>query len=292
MDYGLCLPNAGALTSADLVDAAAGLAERLGWASVWTTDHVLVDRANERDYGLMLELLATLGWVAGRHPRVRLGTSVIVVPQRNAVLLAKELATLDTLSGGRLIAGIGVGWLETEFANLGVAERFRVRGAYVDETIGLWRHLWSGSTEPWHGRFHQFNDFVFGPLPPQGARIPILVGGASPAAVRRAATLADAYQSTSTGPEGYARLLDGLRQAASGAGRPLPTLGARLRVRFDQPAAERYSLRGSAEEIATEIGRFAALGVTEMALAFDEPSPDAFLRAVERFDSEVRPQVG
>ena len=150
------------------IDAAAALAERLGWSTVWTTDHVLVPTADAGDYGRIYDALMTLAWVAARHHRVRLGTSVIVVPQRNGVVLAKQLATLDSLSGGRVIAGVGVGWNETEFANLGAADRYHVRGAYLDETIRLWRHLWSGSTEPFAGRFHTIPDFAFGPLPDAG----------------------------------------------------------------------------------------------------------------------------
>jgi probable F420-dependent oxidoreductase len=292
MDYGLCLPNTGRLASAELIDAAAGLADRLGWTTVWTTDHVLADRANESDYGEVFEALQTLAWVGARYPSLRLGTSVIVVPQRNAVLLAKELATLDALSGGRVIAGVGVGWLEVEFANLGMHDRFRVRGAYVDETIRLWRHLWSGSSDPFAGRFHSFEDFVFGPLPAQGAALPIVVGGASPAALRRAATLADAYQSTSTGPDAYEPRIATLGDAAAAAGRPAPRLGARLRVQLDRPAGERYSLCGSVDDVAGELRRFGSIGVSEVALAFDEPSPDAFRAAIERFDREVRPLVG
>src|SRR6185437_11725705 len=121
------------------------------------------------------EAVLTLAWVGARHPGLRLATSVIVVPQRDAVLLAKELATLDSLSGGRLLVGVGVGWNEKEFENLGLGERFHVRGAYLDETIRLWRHLWSGSAEPFHGRFHVIADFAFGPLPVQ-APLPIVVG--------------------------------------------------------------------------------------------------------------------
>jgi probable F420-dependent oxidoreductase len=292
MEYGLCLPNTGRLASASLIDAAAGLAEELGWGFVWTTDHLLVDRANESDYGRVFEPLETLVWVSARHASLRIGTSVIVVPMRNAVVLAKELATLDVLSDGRLAVGVGVGWLEPEFANVGVADRFHVRGAYLDESIRLWRHLWSGSSEPFEGRFHSFSDFVFEPLPVQGDALPILVGGVSAAALRRAATLADGYQSTTSGPEQYEPRIAQLRQAASNAGRPSPALSARLRVQLDGPASPRYTLHGRPDDIAADLRSFAALGVDEVALAFDEPSPDAFLRAVRRFDSEVRPLVG
>jgi len=201
MRYGICLPNFTDLATPDSIEAAAELAERVGWEAVWTTDHVLIDHSDEgSDYRTTFDAIETLAWVGARHPKVQLGTSVIVVPQRNAVVLAKELATLDALSGGRVIAGVGVGWNAREFGNLGVADRFAVRGAYLDETIALWRHLWSGSTEPFRGRFHQFEDFVFGPLPAQGAALPIWVGGRAEAALRRAGILGDGYHSSASGP--------------------------------------------------------------------------------------------
>ena len=132
MKFGLVLRNTGAGSSAQAIEAGAETAERLGWETVWTTDHVLVPAAAAAEYGRTLDAIETLVWVGARHPHVKLGTSVIVVPQRNAVVLAKELATLDVLSDGRLIAGVGVGWNETEFANLAAEDRFHRRGAYLD----------------------------------------------------------------------------------------------------------------------------------------------------------------
>ena len=103
MRYGICLPNFTDIASPETIEAAAEVAERLGWETVWTTDHVLIDRsAAGADYHINFDALETLAWVGARHPTIRLGTSVIVVPQRNAVVLAKELASLDALSRGHL----------------------------------------------------------------------------------------------------------------------------------------------------------------------------------------------
>jgi probable F420-dependent oxidoreductase len=292
MRYGLCLPNFTGLASPETIDAAAAAAERLGWDSVWATDHVLVDTSDgAADYRINFDVIQTLAWVGARYPTVRLGTSVVVVPQRNAVVLAKELATLDALSGGRVVAGIGVGWSEREFANLGMVDRFAVRGAYVEETIGLWRHLWSGSGERFEGRFHQLSDFVFGPLPAQGAALPIWIGGRAEAALERAGRLADGYHSSVTSPESFARRIPVIRAAAKAAGRPLPVLSARVRVAFDEPirAAEPrpYAMRGSAEEVAAEVAKFAEIGVEHLALFFEVETIDALTGAVERFGAEV-----
>jgi probable F420-dependent oxidoreductase len=289
MDYGLCLPNVRDTASPEGIEAAADVAERLGWSTVWTTDHVLIDRAGADEYGLVYEAIVTLAWVGARHPRIRLGTSVIVVPQRNAVLLAKELATLDALSGGRVIAGVGVGWSRDEFGNIGVGERFGVRGAYLEEAIRLWRHLWSGSTDPFRGRFHTIEDFVFGPLPVQGANLPIVVGGRVEPALRRAGELADGYHSSATGPEKYAARVPVIRAAAEAAGRPMPWLSARVRVQFDTTTDADYALRGSPDEMAADIRAFAALGVTHLALWFEAADPAELVARAERFAREVAP---
>ncbi len=292
MDYGICLPNFPAGASNEGIEAAAVAAERHGWSTVWTTDHVLVDHSAVADYGRIYEAILTLAWVGARHPRLRLGTSVIVVPQRNAVLLAKELATLDALSEGRVIAGIGGGWSEPEFANLGMADRFRVRGAYLDETIRLWRHLWSGSTEPFHGRFHPLEDFEFEPLPPQGAGLPVLVGGRAAAALRRAGALGDGYHSSSASPAQYAERVPVVQAAAEAAGRPAPRLTARVRVEFGAPTDEAYAVRGTPEEMAAEVRAFAALGVTHLALALETTDPAEVAARADRFARDVAPLAG
>ena len=291
MDYGLCLPNTTDLSSPELIEAAAETVERLGWSTVWTTDHVLVERAQAATYGRVFEAIETLAWVGSRHRSVRLGTSVIVVPQRNAIVLAKELATLDALSAGRVVAGVGIGWDREEFGNLGVDDRLRVRGAYLDETIRLWRHLWSGADGPFEGRFHALHDYAFGPLPAQRGSLPIVVGGGSEAALRRAGTLGDGYQSTGTDPATYAGRAATVRAAASAAHRPPPTLGARVRVRFDATQGPGFALRGTPEAMAEGLRAYAALDLDSIALHFEIDAPDQLVPAIERFEREVRPLV-
>jgi probable F420-dependent oxidoreductase len=289
MDYGLCLPTLHAGASAEGIEAAAEAAERAGFTAVWTTDHVLVGHANEAEYGRIFEAIVTLAHVGARHPTLKLGTSVIVVPQRQAVVLAKELATLDAFSRGRVIAGVGLGWDEHEFGNLGVADRFKVRGAYLEETVALWRHLWGGAGTPFRGRFHDLDDYVFEPLPTQGAHLPIWFGGRVEAAIRRAGRLGDGYQASQLSPSDYAARIPVLREAAEAAGRPMPTLSARVRVVRDSPQPgpdDPYALGGTPDQIRAEIGAWAALGVTDLALYFLSVEPEAIRRDVEWWVSE------
>jgi len=284
MDYGLVLPTMHAGASTEGIEAASEVAERVGWTSVWTTDHVLVEHASEAEYGRIFEAILTLAHIGARHPGLKLGTSVIVVPQRQAVVLAKELATLDALSRGRLIVGVGVGWDEVEFGNLGAADRYHARGAYLEEAVLLWRHLWGGATTPFHGRFHEIDDFVFEPLPPQGAGLPIWFGGRAEAALRRAGRLGDGYHSSSTAPARYAERIPIIREAAEAAGRPMPTLSARVRIRPEDD--EGYALRGSADEIRAGLDEWAAIGVDHIALYFASVTPEAIVRDVEWFAGE------
>ena len=291
MDYGLVLPSLGDEANRDGILAAVELAEEHGFTDVWATDHLLIDHAGAEDYGRIYEAITTLAWIAGRSRAIRLGASVIVVPMRNAVLLAKQLATLDALSEGRLIAGFGVGWNAAEFANVGVAERFHERGAYTDEAIAVCRHLWSGSREPFHGRFHSFEDFFFQPLPAQGVNVPIWLGGRDERALRRVGRLADAYHASAASPSALAGRIPVVREAAQAAGREMPRLSGRARVELDAGAESFYTMHGSPAQVAADIRAFADLGVDHLALAF--PPRDAMgLRAiVARFMREVVPLV-
>lgn len=291
MDYGLVLPSLGDEANLEGMIAAVELAERHGFTDVWATDHLLVDRAASADYGRIYEAVTTLAWAAGRSQRIRLGASVIVAPMRNAVIIAKELATIDALSNGRLIAGFGVGWSADEFANVGVADRFADRGAYTEETVNLCRHLWGGATSGFHGRFHRFDDFVFGPLPVQGANLPIWLGGRDERALRRVGRLADGYHASATSPAALATRIPVIASAAESAGRPMPRLSGRARVELGAEAQSFYTMHGSPDDVAAEIRAFAALGVDHLALAFPPRDAAGLTRAVERFVFEVVPLV-
>lgn len=291
MDYGLVLPSLGDDANLAGLETAIDLAARHGFTDVWTTDHILVGHDAAEDYGRLYEAVTTLAWAAARNGQLRLGASVIVVPMRESVLLAKQLATVDALSRGRLIAGFGVGWNRHEFANVGADARFEVRGAYLEETINLCRHLWSGSTAPFEGRFARFDDFVFGPLPDQGASLPIWIGARDERALRRVGRLADGYHSSATSPSSYGPRIPIIRAAAEATGRPMPRLSARVRLELGAAPESFFTLHGSADDVAAGIREYAALGVDHLALAFPPRDGAALVEAVERFDSEVRPIV-
>jgi probable F420-dependent oxidoreductase len=289
MDFGIILPSYRVGATTESIDAAAETAARLGWHSAFTTDHILVEPSDRsEDYFNVFDAVATLAHVAARHTTLKVGVSVIVVPMRNAVALAKELATIDALSGGRLIAGVGVGWNATEFGYVGATDVFHRRGAYLDEAIALWRHLWSGSEKPFHGSFHSFEEVRFGPLPAQGEHVPVWVGGRDARALQRAGRLGDGYHSSATGPSNYAPRVPVIRAAAAEAGRPEPVFSARSRVAFDATdKAPYYRLAGSPDDMLAELRAFAELGVSHVAVDFAETDAEKTRDSMERFDREV-----
>jgi probable F420-dependent oxidoreductase len=187
MRVGVVLPNYGRAASADGVRVVAEAAEELGFDSVWTTEHIIVGPAGVDPYGRVLDPLGTLAWIAGFTSHVRLGTSIVLVPLHHPIRLAKEVATLDELSGGRAVLGVGVGWHEDEYRFMGVD--FAGRGRRADESIRLLRELWSGRPP--------FPDATFEPVPHRQPEL--WVGGNSDRAVRRARELGDVWHPVVSG---------------------------------------------------------------------------------------------
>jgi probable F420-dependent oxidoreductase len=186
--FGVILPNYGLDASVDGIRRTAELAEELGFASVWTTEHIIVGPEGVDPYGRVYDPLVTLGWIAGRTERIGLGTSIVLVPLHNPMHLAKEAATLQELSGGRFTLGVGMGWHKDEYDFMGV--EFAGRGRRADEAIRLMRALWSGEHD-FEGERWSFRGATSEPLPsPQPE---IWVGGSSPRAIRRARELGDAW---------------------------------------------------------------------------------------------------
>jgi probable F420-dependent oxidoreductase len=185
---GVILPNYGEHASPAGVRAVAEAAEELGYDSVWATEHIIVGPEGVDPYGRVLDPLCTLSWIAGFTERVAVGTSIVLVPLHHPIHLAKEAATLQELSGGRLRLGIGMGWHEDEFRFMGV--EFRGRGRRADEALRLMKALWAGERS-FQSEHWSFDDATFAPLPSPPPEI--WVGGASDRAVRRARELGDVW---------------------------------------------------------------------------------------------------
>jgi alkanesulfonate monooxygenase SsuD/methylene tetrahydromethanopterin reductase-like flavin-dependent oxidoreductase (luciferase family) len=294
LKIGLILPSKGRGTGPEVLDAGCATAVDLDWKSVWVTDHLLVPRGPEADeYGSILEATTALAWVGGRYESLILGTSVLVPAMRDAPLLAKQIATIDVLTRGRLIIGVGVSdsYDIPEYTNLGKADRFKDRGAYLDEAIALWRHLWSGSLEPFHGRFNTLEDFTFAPLPVQGRDLPIWGGGRSARAVRRSVELTNGWHGAQTGPQDMATRIPDIIAVAKELGRPLPTLSIRCRVKFNEHTPPPYALAGGRERMVEDMVEFARLGVEHLIMVFESDDPEGLERDMRRFNDEVVGEV-
>jgi probable F420-dependent oxidoreductase len=198
--FGVILPNFGRSSSPDGIRRSAETAEELGFASVWATEHILVGREAVNPYGRVYDPLVTLGWIAGWTERIALGTSIVILPLHNPIRLAKEVATLQELSGGRFTLGVGVGWHQDEFGFLGV--EFDGRDRRADEQIRLMRALWNGERD-FEGRYWSFHDATTGPQP--SPRPELWIGGSSDRAIRRARELGDAWHPSRGSPPDHVR---------------------------------------------------------------------------------------
>ena len=269
-----------------LVDLAVE-AERLGFDSVWTHDHVfnvghVFDRIGGRPY---YEPLTLLSYVAARTTRVRLGTSVLVLPYHNPIRLAKVAATLDVLSGGRLIMGVGVGAIEKETTAMG--SPFPERGKVSDEAIAVMRTLWSQEDPRFDGAYSRFDGMKFSPKPAQRPSIPIVIGGVSPAAIRRAARLGDGWQPLGLSPEALAQGIATLHEEVRARGRKLTDVPVSIALSLGAPARRRHSLGADPGEILENAKACAALGVDTLVISATTSDPREARTALEMIAREV-----
>jgi probable F420-dependent oxidoreductase len=278
---GFAVPVAGAWATPDHQALIAERAEELGYHSVWTLQRVLNPAGSDGTaYRAVPDPLVTLAYLAGRTRRVRLGVAVVNLPFYAPAVLAKQAATLDRVSGGRLDLGLGLGWMREEFAAAGAPmER---RGARAEEFLAVLRGLWSGGATEFHGEFYDFPPVVMEP-PPAQSPLPVLLGGAAEPALRRAGRLADGWVSSSRAdPAEIGRSIAVVRDAAERAGRDASALRfvCRAAVRIRPAGREgRRPLTGSAEEVRGDLEALAGQGVTEafVDLNFDPEitGPDA-----------------
>ena len=247
--------------------------------------------------GDALETFSILGLVAGATDRLRLVTSVLVLPYRNPVLTAKMAASLDVLSGGRLTLGVGVGWLKEEFEALN-SPGFEVRGAVTDEWITIFKQLWSQSPASFDGRFYQYSDIRCEPFLVQKPHPPIWVGGHSRAALLRTARHGDGWHpvgavaASPLPPNEMREHLDTLRRLTEAAGRDFSALTISYKAPLydtgiPSPDGSRRPFSGAPDEIAGDIRRFAAIGVRELVFDCRGQSIAESIERLEWFATEV-----
>jgi probable F420-dependent oxidoreductase len=283
--------NVGPFVLPENAAAAAQAAEEAGIESLWTVEHVVVPKGYASAYpyspsGKMPgpeesdipDPLIWLTWVAAATSTIRLGTGILILPQRNPVVLAKEVATLDLLSGGRVELGVGVGWLAEEFDAIGVP--FAGRGRRTDEHIEALRALWTQELPSYSGEFVSFENAISRPRPAQGS-VPITIGGHTEAAARRAGRLGDGFFPGKGSHEDLARLLDVMRTEATEHGRDPDAISI--------TSGGNGALGAGALD---EVKALADLGVERVAippLAFD---PEGLREALGRYSDDVIAKAG
>jgi len=295
MNYGVVLPI-WQLTARE-AESLTVRAEALGVDGVFIPDHILAKPATTQHYGgHWPDPFALLAYLAGRTQRIRLGASVIVLPYRNALVAAKSAATVDQVSGGRFIFGVGVGWDEAEFVDLRLT--FRERGRLSDDYIRAIKAAWASDVPEYDGPYVSFSGATFAPRPVQQPHPPIWVGGApgaiSAPAVRRCAELGDAWHplglSLDDIEKGYATLRDlGARRGRRA------TLGLVPRNALDLTDGvkngARSAFQGTVADVASDIRRVRGLGAEWMTFDLPRASVPAMIQAMERLVREVKPAV-
>jgi probable F420-dependent oxidoreductase len=317
MEFGFNLPNSGALATPEIMSRIAREGEALGYDYLTVTDHVVLPDMAEPGYpysesGAFYstdsahrhEMLTLAAWLAAITTRLRLVLAVLVVPHRPAVLAAKMLATIDVLSGGRLVVGIGAGWLEAEFDAVAVTP-FAARGAVTDEYIRAFRTLWIENDPHLRGDWVNFGDVLFEPKPVQQPHPPIWVGGESGPALRRAARLGDAWYPIGSNNRHlldtlprYRAGIDRLRRFAENAGRDPSEIALTYRLKRYGEAVprtasdgERRLFSGSDADIAGDFRALRDLGVSAVDIDFERPRAEASLAEMRRFKETVLARV-
>jgi probable F420-dependent oxidoreductase len=293
MDIGCHLPTQGPLATREALLRFCHEAERRSVPSLWVSDHVVFPRAKSGDYPggrfphapdtPYLEPVAVLAAAAMATERARLGSSVFILGHRHPVVMAKMLTTIDALSNGRLICGVGVGWWEEELTVLGVP--FKQRGRHADEILKIFKRLWTSDHPTFEGEFFRVGDVGFQPKPVQKPHPPIWVGGNSPGAFRRVVTYGDGWHATYLQPDQLRASLDKLRAAADAAKRPFESIELSMRV------GSKGSLRDTRQELVDLLGAYKRMGLTHVMVDIRRDSLTEMLEALETLTGEIRQAV-
>jgi probable F420-dependent oxidoreductase len=267
MRVGIHLPHIGRKAGPEAIRRTAIQAEELGFADAWSSEHIIIPKgAPYPPSAIFYDPVLTLTWAAAFTKKIGLGTSVLVLPMRHPLPLAKELATLQNLSEGRLILGAGVGWMEAEFAGLGVP--FRERGRRMDEGIAMMRAVWREDPVTFPAHHIQAVVEEMRMLPHPVKPIPIWIGGSSEAALARAVRLADGWHGSRLAPEQAAPIMRRLREQ-----RPEPEFTISLRYGWDGKDDDALIAR---------LAAYGEAGVEHVLVEPAERALDDWLRAVER----------
>lgn len=317
MEFGITIPNYGPLAKRDEVMEIARQAEELGFGHIAIADHIVIPKTWNSFYpysptgriatfdgGDCLEPLALMAALALATKKVQLVTAVLVVPYRPPILTAKQIATIDILSEGRVIVGCGTGWMREEFEALGM-DTFKERGAITDDYIRAFKEMWSSDEPSYEGKYAQVKGIFFRPQPIRKPHPPIWVGGDSMLALRRTALYGDGWMPVGRSPKTpldtvlrYKDAAESLKRLAMEAGRdPADITMTYWAVWYDEcrrinlDDGSRHILTGSSSAVAEDINALSEIGVRAVLFNFISDSLVSTLDRTERFAKEVMPLV-
>ena len=306
MEIALSIPR---LPDAQAIRRYVKRAEDLGFEAVLSGDHIVLPTAGTNQYPYtadgsfsrpadepFLETMTTLGFMAACTDTIKLGSTVIILPYRNPVVQAKMFSSLDVLTGGRMICGVGVGWLEKEFETLGVP--YDQRGPMSDEFLEIFKVLWTQNHPEYHGKFYQIDGIQFTPKPVQKPHIPIWIGGHTRRALRRTARYGDCWHTTRQTPDFVAQNLPYLREQTEKVGRDPASISISLKrsLHFtDIGLGEGHNVRslglviGTTQEVIDDVYYCRELGIDQLTYDFRVEGIDASIEVMEHLADRVLP---
>jgi probable F420-dependent oxidoreductase len=306
MKYGISIIVRGEDATPAVLSSVAEKAEAVGLDALWASDHLILPKQTVSRYPstkdgqfpafwktCYFQPFSVLNYLAAKTGRVRLGTSVLVLPMRNPIEVATQVAEMDQLSNGRVDFGVGVGWFVEEFEALGYS--FRERGARTNEGLDICKALWSEGSATFHGRFYSFEEAHVGPKPVQRPHPPIYIGGSTDAALKRVAKYGDVWHPLKPTPEQILEIkprLDSALEAEGRTGEGFP-IAPKVALTFqDGPARPgQEPTEGRPQDIVDALKRFRDAGATEFCFDAKAETEQATLDTIERFTQEIRPKL-
>jgi probable F420-dependent oxidoreductase len=287
MKFGLVLPNFGPQASRFALIDTAIAAENTGFDSIWLTDHLALPKTDSEMFGHIYESLTSMSFLAASTRNIKIGTSTLVLPQRNPIEVAKSIATIDNLSGGRIIVSVGIGWSKGEYQNLGYD--FKNRGKRMNEAIKILRTCWRGqSIVSFKGDYFQFENMSFSPTPVQSGGPPLWVAGDSQKALKRAIGLADGWHPNAHSPQVLEDRLSTVKSIIQL--RPF-TIAVRLNILFSSQSENEGSsiVSGNHDDIISKLKEYQKAGMNYAILNFRVKSQSERERSMKLFMKEIAP---
>lgn len=296
MKIGIAIPNFGKFANRENIKEITLNAEELGFDSLWCSDHVIIPNSHKIGFGSnFYEPVTTLAYLASLTKRISLGTSVIVIPYRNPVVFAKLISTIDQISDGRVILGIGSGWLKEEFDALGID--FNNKSDITEEYLEIIKELWYSDNPQYSGKYLSFSDIVFSPRPTNTHRIPIWMGGNYNSSIDRAIKLCTGWHAVGLTPYELQNKTDYIKNKLKTSEQKtenfIISIRSNLQITDNRKLIENNSelLRGNKEKITDSLNGYKNSGADHMIIYILSSEVSGFLDHLQTLAEEIRPQI-